>query len=148
MLTMLLLLTLTAAIVGISLWINRSIGRPIAKLEKDARIIGSGNLDHKVGTTAKDEIGKLSRAFDKMTAALKKSTTSIVELNQEIDERKQTEARLRESEVRFRAQYEGSPIPAFTWQRTGEDFVLVGYNNTANEVTHGEARKILREISQ
>jgi len=143
LLTILLLLTLTAAIVGISLWINRSIGRPIAKLEKDARIIGSGNLDHKVGTTAKDEIGQFSRAFDKMTAALKKSTTSIVELNQEIDERKQTEARLRESEVRFRAQYEGSPIPAFTWQRTGEDFVLVGYNHTANEVTHGEARKYL-----
>jgi len=34
LLTMLLLLTLTAAIVGISLWINRSIGRPIAKTGK------------------------------------------------------------------------------------------------------------------
>jgi len=102
LLTLFLLLTLTAAIVGISLWINRSIGRPIAKLERDARIIGSGNLDHKVGTTAKDEIGELSRAFDKMTQNLKETTTSIVALNKEIDERKQAEEALRESEEKYR----------------------------------------------
>lgn len=102
LLTVLLLLTLTAAIIGILLWVNRSIGGPIAKLEKDTRIIGSGNLDHKAGTTAKDEIGQLSRAFDKMTQDLKETTTSIVELNKEIDERKQAEEALRESEERFR----------------------------------------------
>jgi len=75
-LTVLLLLTLMAVIVGISLWINKSIARPIAKLEEDTQIIGSGNLDYKVGTTAKDEIGQLSRAFDKMTVDLKKTTAS------------------------------------------------------------------------
>ncbi|MBW2355119.1 MAG: HAMP domain-containing protein, partial [Deltaproteobacteria bacterium] len=98
LLTFLLLLALTAAITGILLWINRSVARPIAKLEKDTRIIGSGNLDHKVGTPAKDEIGELSRAFDKMTQDLKETTTSIVQLNKEIDERKQAEEALRESE--------------------------------------------------
>jgi len=66
LLAFLLIITLTAFIIGISLWVNRSVGRPIAKLEEDTRIIGSGNLDYKVGTTAKDEIGGLSRAFDKM----------------------------------------------------------------------------------
>jgi len=102
LLTLLLLFTLTAAIIGISLWVNRSIARPIAKLEKDIRIIGSGNLDHKVGATATDEIGQLSRAFDKMTEDLKETTTSIVELNKEIDERKEAETALRESEKRAR----------------------------------------------
>ena len=102
-LTLLLLLTLIAVIIGISLWVNRSIARPIAKLEKDTRIIGSGNLDHKVGTTVKDEIGQLSRAFDKMTQDLKETTTSIVELNKEIDERKRAEEALRESEAVFQA---------------------------------------------
>jgi len=102
LLTMLLLLTLTAAIVGISLWINRSVARPIAKLEKDTQIIGSGNLDHKVGTTAKDEIGQLSRAFDKMTADLKETTTSIAELNKEITDRKQVEEALKENEQRYK----------------------------------------------
>ncbi len=42
LLTVLLLFTLTAVIVGISLWVNRSIARPIAKLEEGTRIIGSG----------------------------------------------------------------------------------------------------------
>ena len=79
LLTVLLLLTLTTVIVAISLWINRSIVRPIAKLEEDTQIIGSGNLDYKVGTTSKDEIGQLSRAFDKMTADLKETTASIKE---------------------------------------------------------------------
>jgi len=105
-LTVLLLLTLMAVIVGISLWINKSIARPIAKLEEDTQIIGSGNLDYKVGTTAKDEIGQLSRAFDKMTVDLKKTTASIVELNKEIDERKQAEGALRESEEKYRSMME------------------------------------------
>ncbi|MBL7205119.1 MAG: HAMP domain-containing protein [Desulfobacteraceae bacterium] len=103
LLTVLLLLTLTAAIVGISLWVNRSVARPIAKLEKDTQIIGSGNLDHKVGTTAKDEIGELSRAFDKMTGDLKETTTSIVELNKEIDERRRAEESLKESYKELKA---------------------------------------------
>ena len=143
LLTVLLLLTLTAAIIGISLWVNRSIARPIAKLEEDTQIIGSGNLDHKVGTTAKDEIGQLSRAFDKMTADLKETTTSIVELNKEIDERKRAEEELRESENRFRAQYQGSPTATFTWQWSGEDFVLADYNKATAEITHGRAHEYL-----
>ena len=101
-LTLLLLLALTAAITGISLWVNRSIARPIAKLEKGTQIIGSGNLDHEVGITAKDEIGELSRAFDKMTQDLKETTTSIVELNKEINERKRAEEALRASEEKYR----------------------------------------------
>jgi len=103
LLTMLLLLTLTAAIVGISLWINRSIARPLSELEKGIQIIGSGDLDHKVGTAAKDEIGQLSRSFDMMTEDLKETTTSIAELNKEITDRKQVEETLRESEEKFRS---------------------------------------------
>jgi len=56
---------------------------------------GKGNLDYKVGTDSKDEIGQLSRAFDKMTEDLKKTTTSIDELNKEIAERKEVEKALK-----------------------------------------------------
>jgi len=94
-LIVILLVILTSLITAISLWINRSIGAPIAKLQKDAEIIGSGNLDHKMGTPAKDEIGQLSRTFDKMTNDLKKTTASIVDLNREIDERKHLFKRFR-----------------------------------------------------
>ena len=91
LLTILILLILTVFIAGISLWVNRSIGKPIVKLEEGTRIIGRGNLDHKVGTTTKDEVGHLSRAIDKMTEDLKETTASIAELNKEIDERKRAE---------------------------------------------------------
>jgi len=83
-------------------WVNSSVAKPIAKLEEGTRIIGSGNLNHKVGTDAKDEIGQLSRAFDKMTMDLKRTTTSIDDLNKEVVERKMAEEALRESEERFR----------------------------------------------
>jgi len=100
LLIVLVLLGLTAVIVGISLWVNKSIARPIAGLEEGTRIIGSGNLDYKVGITTTDEIGQLSRAFDQMTDDLKKTTASIDELNKEIDDRKRAD----EEKERLQAQ--------------------------------------------
>ena len=117
------ILILAFLVAAISLWINRSIAIPIAELEKDIRIIGRGNLDHKAGTTAKDEIGQLSRAFDMMTGDLKETTASIVDLNKEIDERKQaeealqeSEEALKESEVRYKSLVELSPEAVFVHQ--------------------------------
>jgi PAS domain S-box-containing protein len=74
---------------GIS--IARFISEPIHKLHKGTEIIGSGNLDYKVGTDAKDEVGQLSRAFDTMTENLKNTTTSIESLNKEIAYRRKAE---------------------------------------------------------
>jgi PAS domain S-box-containing protein len=82
--------------------VSRKITAPIHKLHEGTEIIGKGNLDYKVGTGSKDEIGQLSRAFDKMTEDLKKTTTSIVDLNREINERKLAEEALRESEERYK----------------------------------------------
>ena len=75
----------------IGTFVSRLISRPIHKLHEGTEVIGEGNLDYKVGTDAKDEIGQLSRAFDKMTNNLKRSTTSIDNLNKEITERKKAE---------------------------------------------------------
>jgi PAS domain S-box-containing protein len=94
----------------ITLSMARSISRPIQMLSQGAAIIGSGNLDHKVGTTLKDEIGQLSRSFDKMTHDLKAVTASRNELDREITVRKQAEERLRESEERFKAIAEATPV--------------------------------------
>ncbi|MBU2521345.1 MAG: PAS domain S-box protein, partial [Proteobacteria bacterium] len=77
--------------------------RRLKALQVGAEELGKGNLNYKVGTDSKDEIGQLSRAFDKMTEDLKKTTTSIDELNKEINERKRAEKALRNSEARIRA---------------------------------------------
>jgi signal transduction histidine kinase len=71
--------------------IARSISGPIKALSKGAEIVGSGNLDYKVATDLKDEIGQLSRTFDKMTRDLKMITASRDDLNEEIAERKRAE---------------------------------------------------------
>ena len=76
--------------------VSKSISEPIKVLQKGSEIIGSGNLDHKVGTDAKDEIGQLSRTFDQMIEILNTATASWEELNKEINERKNLEKMLLE----------------------------------------------------
>jgi len=77
--------------------------KPIKKLGEGTEQIAKGNLDYKVGTDSTDEIGALSRAFDRMTENLKKSTISIGELNKEVTIRKKAEEALRKSEEKFRS---------------------------------------------
>ena len=88
-------------VMAVAAWLlSRGIARlitcPIKKLHEGTEIIGRGNFDYKVGTAANDEIGQLSRAFDRMTENLKTTTTSIENLNKEIAGRKLTEEKLRE----------------------------------------------------
>ncbi len=85
----------------IALTTTRSIVRPLHALHKGTEIIGEGDLDYKVATNAKDEIGQLSRAFDEMTKKWKNSINSICNLNvsnqhleYEIARRKKTEEAL------------------------------------------------------
>jgi len=89
--------------------VTRSIVRPLIALRKGTEMIARGNLDYKVGTDARDEIGALSRDFDQMTKSLSKSMTSIDNLNQEITERKRAEQALKESEEKFSKAFRASP---------------------------------------
>ncbi|HEY5138355.1 MAG TPA: HAMP domain-containing protein, partial [Methylococcales bacterium] len=77
--------------------IARSISEPIKRLSFGAEKVGSGDLNYKVATTSTDEIGQLSRSFDKMTHDLKITTASRDELNKEVAERIQAEDALRKT---------------------------------------------------
>jgi HAMP domain-containing protein len=83
----------------LGIFISGLITGPFHKLHKGIEIIGSGNLDYKVGTDAKDEVGQLSRAFDTMAENLKKTTTSIDIINKEIAEHKKAEEALKEAKA-------------------------------------------------
>ena len=100
---LIVLLTVPIAAWLLGILLAKLITDPLHNLHKGTEIIGSGNLDYKVGTNAKDEVGQLSRAFDAMTANLTTSTTSIENLNKEIAERMRTEEALKDSEASFRA---------------------------------------------
>jgi len=65
----------------------RTITRPVQQLAAGAEKIGGGNLEHRVGTESKDEIGGLSRAFDRMTESLKATMVSRDELEQRVRDR-------------------------------------------------------------
>lgn len=66
--------------------------------------------------------------------------THYVAVQRDVTEQVQAETTLRMSEERFRQQYKGIPIPTYTWQRRGDDFVLIDYNDAANEFTQGQIR--------
>jgi len=124
---------LTGLMVGILLWMRSSITKPIINLQEGIRRIGAGHLDHQVGTDATDEVGELSRAFDRMTKDLKKSTASIAVLNREIAERKKAEEALKASEEKYRLMVERSRDGIFVCQNDRFLFVnhafadLLGY---------------------
>lgn len=98
----LLVILITAIIAANSFVTQKSIIVPISKLQKGTQIIGEGNLNFKIASVAKDEIGDLSRAFDHMTKNLKTVTVSHDKLEDEINERKQAEESMRKSQQKYR----------------------------------------------
>ncbi|MFZ1984247.1 MAG: sensor histidine kinase [Desulfatitalea sp.] len=89
-------ITLLAALAGWSL--ARTITRPVQRLVQGAEQIGQGNLAYTVATAGKDEIGHLSRSFDRMKDKLKTTLVSRDQLTREVAARELTEASLRERE--------------------------------------------------
>jgi signal transduction histidine kinase/HAMP domain-containing protein len=92
LLVLLFTLIIVVVVATVSFSIHRGVVKPIRKLHKGTEIIGAGNLDYKVGTMSKDEVGQLSRSFDQMTIQLKES---FVGLEKEITERKRAEEEIR-----------------------------------------------------
>ncbi|MDI6761968.1 MAG: ATP-binding protein [Thermodesulfobacteriota bacterium] len=77
LLVMVFVAIMAAIIAAVSFMFGRSVVKPIRKLHEGTEIIGAGNLDYRVGTTAKDEIGQLSRAFDEMIGKRKRAEEEV-----------------------------------------------------------------------
>jgi len=56
---------------------SKRIVKPLTDLNKAMKSVQSGNLEFKMGKNRKDEIGDLSREFDKMTKAIKQSRSDV-----------------------------------------------------------------------
>jgi PAS domain S-box-containing protein len=80
----------------------RRILSSIATLHAGTTVVGSGKLNFIIEEGNNDEIGELSRAFNRMTANLKAVTASKADLEREIVERKRVEEELRWQREWFR----------------------------------------------
>lgn len=69
--------------------------KPLKEMKRGLEIIGTGNLDYKIGIVRNDEVGELSGAVNRMTEQLKSTIISRDDLNLEILERKRAEEDLR-----------------------------------------------------
>lgn len=72
-------------IIGIALLFNRSIKQPLNHLVHVSKNIAAGNLDNKIITTRKDEIGQLLLAFDEMQNQLNTILSSIIQVATIVD---------------------------------------------------------------
>ncbi len=54
-----------------------------------------------------------------------------------------TEEKLKESEERFKALFKSSPVPTYAWQKVGDSFELIDFNNAAEEITQDAIKNFL-----
>ncbi len=120
----------------------KSIANPILSLQLGMEIVGSGNLDHRVGTDARDEIGQLSRIFDQMTenigtiSASRNALTqdiqqSMKSLQKEVAERQEAEKKALKSEVRMQSILETATGAIIT---IGERGIVESFNHAAERI--------------
>ncbi|MFZ5801636.1 MAG: PAS domain S-box protein [Candidatus Omnitrophota bacterium] len=123
---------------------SRFIAEPILRLKEGSEIIGSGNLDHRVGLRLDNEIGDLSLAFDRMTENLKKTTASKQALEREVTERKRTEAALRRVN-HFQAAimaHAGAAIIATT-----PEGIITTFNTAAEKMLGYRAEEVVGKVT-
>lgn len=98
------------------------------------------NRLRKAKQAAKKSAEALEKLIEERTAQLERANN---QLQREILQRQRSQQALRESEERFRTQYKEIPIPTYTWQQVGKEFVLVGYNNAAEEFSQKQIAEYL-----
>ena len=68
---------------------------------------------------------------------------AVLGIGKNITDRKKAEQNLKKSGEMFKAIYKEGPIPAYTWQKYEDDFVLIDFNKAATKITNGTVNDFL-----
>ena len=87
------LLIISLLIVGVAVWIALNVAdrlvRPVGELVDAARRVTAGDLSARVATPrARDEVGTLANAFNRMTRRLEEQRSALVTANDQLDSRR------------------------------------------------------------
>ncbi len=117
---------------------------------KATAIIERGEVDEDDLTTIQCKDGQLKIISWNSRNLVDENGTPIgsIAIGRDITERKRAEMAVQESEAQLRAQYKGIPIPTYTWQWIGDDFVLVDCNDAAEIITEGYAVNVTGKTAQ
>ena len=138
---------------AIYLLIYRRALNSISNLQAETKIIGEGNLDHRIKIDRQDEIGELSQAFNQMTANLKTVTTCKADLENEVEGRKLAETALRESEQRWSTTLSSIGDAVIATDLSGRVMFMNGVAEeltgwTLNETTEKPIRHVFHIINE
>ncbi len=77
------------AVVFVSFFVSRGIINPIILLVKGMKRIAKGDLNFRVGTRSKDEMGELTASFNYMADDIKDAREKLLKLKADLEERKE-----------------------------------------------------------
>ncbi len=63
--------------------------------------------------------------------------------SRDISERKISEDKIIESELMYRTHYKYLPLPAYTWIKSGDEFIFTGFNDAALNISKGKLSSYL-----
>ncbi len=73
------------AVVGTSILFARRIARPVRRLQEGLQILGSGDLDHRIGALGRDEIGAIANSVDDMAERLQERVADLEEAHRRLE---------------------------------------------------------------
>ncbi len=123
-------------LVVFSVFIHRQFISSLSDIREGLRVIGSGNLNYQLPVKGNDEFGEISLLFNRMTGDLKRITTSVSHLKDEIAKRVVIEEELRRSEERYRGLFSSMSLGVAVYSpvEDGEDFIITDFNPAAEKI--------------
>ncbi len=95
--------------------IRQRILAPVAALVSAVRKVGGGDLEIRIRSSARDELGDLARTFDQMAHDLKQITVSRDAFSREADEHQKAAESLQHLLGRYRLIMEGAGVGIWDW---------------------------------